>query len=71
MESNVSFSLVIDAVDIHYNFKVKKEILSYPFHVNFDGETFNFRDVCKLHSVVNLDCDFSLVTNIADAHYNF
>ena len=43
------FSLLLDAADIHYNFKTKKEILSYPFYVSFVGETFIFlRGGCKL-----------------------
>ena len=72
MESSISFYLVTDVADVHYNFQSEKKIPSYPFHVSFAGETFNFfRDVCKSQSVVNLDCDLSLVTNIADAHYNF
>ena len=52
-------------------FRVKKEISNYPFHVSFDGETFNFLETCANCSVVNLDYDFSLVTNVADVHYNF
>ena len=36
------FSLVTDVVDVHYNFRVKKEIMSYPFHVSYASETFNF-----------------------------
>jgi len=30
-----------------------------------------FTDVCKLQSIVDLDCDFSLVINAAHVHYNF
>ena len=64
--------MVHDVADVHYNFQTKKEILSYPFYVSFVGEAFIFlRDVYKLHSVVNFDCDFSLVHDVADIHYNF
>ena len=53
-------------------FHTEKEILSCQFYVNFVGETFIFlRDVCKLQSVVNFDCDFSLVPDAIDVHYNF
>jgi len=30
-----------------------------------------FKDVCKFHSVVNMDCDFSLIINAVYVHYNF
>ena len=30
-----------------------------------------FRDVCKLPSVVNFDCDLSLIIDAAEVHYNF
>ena len=42
LESNVSFSLITDVAYVHYNFRVKEKIMSYPFHVSFAGETFNF-----------------------------
>ena len=32
---------------------------------------FFLRDACKLQSVVNFDCDFSLVPDVTDVHYNF
>jgi len=54
--------MLSDAADVHYNFHTKKEILSCQFYVSFVGEKFIFlRDVCKLQSVVNFDCDFSMV----------
>ena len=30
-----------------------------------------FRDVCKFQSVVNFDCDFTLLPGASDVHYNF
>ena len=61
-----------DVVDVHYNFHIEKEILSCQFYVSFVDETFIFlREVCKLQSVVNFDCDFYLVHDAANIHYNF
>ena len=58
--------------DVHYNFQTKKEIMSSSFYVSFVGETFILlRDVCKLQHVVNSDCDFSMLPDAADVHYNF
>ena len=54
MESNVSFSLVIDAVDTYYNFQSEKEIMSYPFRVSFAGETFNFLETCANCRVLSI-----------------
>ena len=51
--------------------RVKKK-MSCPCHVIFTGATFIFfRDVCKLPSVVNFDCDLSMVIDPAEVHYNF
>ena len=36
------FSLLPDAVDIHYNFQTTKEILSCQFNVSFASESFIF-----------------------------
>jgi len=66
------FSMLPDAKDVHYNFHTEKEILSCQFNVSFVGESFIFlRHVCKFQSVVNFDCDFSLVHDATDIHYNF
>ena len=55
------FTLLPGVADIHYNFQIKKEIVSCQFYVSFVGETFFLRDVCKLYSVVNLDCDVTML----------
>ena len=69
---NCDFSMLPDAADLHYNFQTKKEGLSCQFNVSFVGEAFIFlRDVCKLQNVLNFDCDFSLLPDVADIHYNF
>jgi len=61
------FSLVTNAAYVHYNFQSEKEILSFQFYVSFVGETFIFLEMCANCRVfVNLDCDFSLVPNVAD-----
>ena len=66
------FSMLPTATDIHYNFQIKKEILSCPFYSSFVGESFIFlRDVFKLQSVVNFDCDFSMLLAAIEVHYNF
>ena len=61
-----------DAADVHYNFHIEKKILSCQFYVSFVDEALYFlRHVCKFQSVVNFDCDFSLVHDAAHVHYNF
>ena len=56
LKSNVFFSFVTDIADVHYNFRVKEEILNYPFHVNFAGETFNFQILVQIAEC----CQFEL-----------
>ena len=58
---NCDFTLLPGALVVHYNFETKKEIVSCQFYVSFVGETFFLRDVCKLYSVVNLDCDVTML----------
>jgi len=63
--------MVHAATDIQNNFQTLKK-LSCQFYVSSIGEAFIFlRDVCKLQSVVNFECDFFLVPNEADVQYNF
>ena len=66
------FSMLPDVADIHYNFQTEKEILNFPFYVNFVGETFIFlRDVCKLQNAVNFDCDFPMLPDAAESIITF
>ena len=68
---NCDLSLVIDGAEVHYNFQSEKKTelsISCQFYW---CDIYFFRDVCKLSSVVNLDCDLSLVNDGAEVHYNF
>ena len=71
LESNVNFSLVIDAVDVHYKFQSEKRDSELSISCQFCWWDIFFRDVCKLQSVVNFDCNFPLLPDATDVHYNF
>ena len=45
--------------------------MSCPFYVSFVDETFIFLETCPNYRVFNFDCDFSLVHDASDLHYNF
>ena len=66
------FTLLPGAADVHYNIQTKKETMNCQFYINFVGETFIcFRDVCKFQSVVNFDCDFTMLPSATNIHYDF
>jgi len=63
-------SLIIDGVEVHYNYQNEKKKLSMSCQFYW-WDIYFFRDVCKLSSVVNFDCDLSLIIDAAKVHYNF
>ena len=64
-------SLVTDGAEVHYNYESeKKSELSMSCQFYW-CDIYFFRDVCKLPSVVNFDCDLSLVIDGVEVHYNY
>ena len=64
-------TMIIDGAEIHCNYQSKKKIelsMSCQFYW---CDIYFFTDVCKLPSVVNFDCDLSLIIDPAEVHYNF
>jgi len=64
-------SLVTNGAEVHYNYQSEKKAelsISCQFYW---CDIYFFRDMCKLSSVANFDCDLSLIIDATKVHYNF
>jgi len=64
-------SLVTDGAEVHYNYQSEKKTELSMSRQFYWCDVYFLRDICTLSSVVNFECDLSLVTDGAEVHYNY